>query len=237
MMQWIACLVAAYLVGSIPFGVIIGRMKGIDIRAHGSMNIGATNVGRVLGRKFGIICFILDFLKGALPVIIAGSIMGVLGRDAHQLTSAEMWWWLGVMLMTVLGHMFSIFIGFKGGKGVATGFGAMAGMYPLLTFAAMGAIVVWYVALRLFKYVSLASILAVLSLPIGYLLSVMPKQAMDQPFADTLAHLRHASPPLVVTAALASLVIYKHRGNIARLRRGEEPRVDGEARRGSVTGA
>jgi acyl phosphate:glycerol-3-phosphate acyltransferase len=234
MIRWIACMAVAYFAGSIPFGVIIGRLKGIDIRAHGSMNIGATNVGRVLGRKFGILCFALDFLKGAVPVIVAGSVMGVLGRDAHQLSASEMWWWLGVMLMAVLGHMFSFFLGFRGGKGVATGFGALMGMYPLLTFAACGAIVVWYVALRLFKFVSLASILAVLSLPLGYLLSVTPRQAMDQPLSTTLAQLGHASPPLVVTAALAALVVWKHRGNIARLRRGEELRVDGPARRGGT---
>ena len=198
MTHWLTFVVIAYLIGSIPFGVILGWIKGVDVRAHGSKNIGATNVGRVLGRGFGIVCFILDFLKGALPVLLAGTFMGTLGREVQMIQASEMWWWLGVMLMTVLGHMYSIFLGFRGGKGVATGFGAMVGMYPLLTFAAMGAIVVWYVSLRLFKYVSLASILAVLSLPLGYLLSVLPQQAFDQPWADTLARLRYALPPLLV---------------------------------------
>lgn len=235
MTSWGIAVILAYLTGAIPFGVFIGWSRGIDIRSHGSKNIGATNVGRVLGRGLGVLCFVLDFLKGAAPVIAAGLWHQTLGRDAHLLTASQMWGWLAVMLATVLGHMFPVYLGFRGGKGVATTFGAMVAMYPLLTFAALGAIAVWYVSLRLFKYVSLASILAAASLPVGCLLSVLPRQAFDQPLADTMDGLSHASPPLIITAVLAGLVIYRHRANIGRLRRGEEPRVDGAARRGSLT--
>ena len=227
--QWSACILGAYLVGSIPFGVLIGLSRGIDIRQHGSKNIGATNVGRVLGRRFGILCFALDFLKGAAPVAAAGFINGVIGRDADQLLTAQMWFWLAVAVAAVAGHMCSIFIGFKGGKGVATAFGTLAAMWPLLTIPALGALVVWYATLRITRYVSVASMLGSLSIPVWYLIWSIP------PKADNLAdHLVHASPPLIVTAVLALLVVYKHRENIRRLRRGEEPQVGGTARRGGV---
>ena len=86
MTTWMLCVASAYLVGSIPFGVLIGRAKGIDIRQHGSRNVGATNVSRVLGRRLGILCFTLDFLKGAGPVVVAGMLQGVFGseRDAQR---------------------------------------------------------------------------------------------------------------------------------------------------------
>src|SRR6185503_11776318 len=123
------------------------------IRQHGSKNIGATNVGRVLGKKFGVLCFALDFLKGVAPVVGAGIINGVIGHSAEVLTAAQMWLWMAVAAATVIGHMYSMWLGLAGGKGVATGFGAIAGMFPLLTWAALGAIAVWYVVLRLSKYV------------------------------------------------------------------------------------
>lgn len=224
--RWSLCIGAAYLVGSIPFGVFIGRAKGIDIRAHGSKNIGATNVGRVLGKKLGALCFALDFLKGTGPVLAAGFANDIIGRSPDKLTTAQMWLWLAVASAAIAGHMFSAFLSFRGGKGVATAFGAMAAMWPLLTFPAIGAFVVWYAALRILKYVSLASMLAVISLPIGYLLSVIPPDAQDQPLEHTWHELAHASPPLICTCIIAGLVIFRHRSNIARLRRGEEPRID-----------
>ena len=227
--RWVILIGAAYLIGSIPFGVLIGRARGIDIRAHGSKNIGATNVARVLGKKLGMLCFVLDFLKGAGPVLAAGCACGVIGRSPIDLTTPQMWLWLAVAAATVIGHMFSIFLGFRGGKGVATGFGSIAAMWPLLTLPAIGALVVWYAALRIFKYVSLASILAVMSLPLGYLLSVIPRDAQDQPLSYTLHHLWHASPPFFGTAVIALLVVYRHRGNIARLRRGDEPKINERA--------
>ena len=224
-MTWLLCIIAAYLIGAIPFGVLIARTKGINIREHGSKNIGATNVGRVLGKRFGVLCFVLDFLKGTGPVLAAGIINDTLGRKAEALSPQQMWLWLAVAAAAVLGHMYSIYLRFAGGKGVATGFGAIAGMYSLLTWPALAAIVVWYLVLRTTKYVSLASMIAVLSLPVSYLVSVIPPHAMDQPFAQTWQHLLHAYPPFAGTLAIALMVVWKHRTNIGRLRRGEEPKV------------
>lgn len=218
-MYWTLCIVLAYLCGSIPFGLLIGRRLGIDIREHGSKNIGATNVGRVLGRKYGGICFALDVAKGAVPVVIAGTIGGVLGRSIEEVTQIEMWLWLAVAGASVIGHMASIFIGFKGGKGVATAFGALVAMWALLTIPALIAIAVWYGVLKTTRYVSVASIAAALSLPL-----VTAMLAIYSHNATGSEALSHTTPLLVITCALAALVVYRHRGNIARLRRGEEPK-------------
>ncbi len=226
MIAWIVCAAGAYLVGSIPFGVLIGRAKGVDIRREGSKNIGASNVTRVLGKRLGMLCFALDVSKGALPVFAAGIYHGVISRKPQELTPSEMWLWLMVAAAAVIGHMCSPFLSFRGGKGVATGFGAMLAMYPVLTIPALAAMVVWYATMRLSRYVSVASMLAVLSLPVWYLLWVIPRDAEDHSLGYTLEYIGRASPPLVVTAILAGLVIYKHRGNLARLKRGEEPKID-----------
>lgn len=227
--QWPICIIGAYLVGSIPFGVIIGRIRGVDIRDHGSKNIGATNVSRVLGKKFGLLCFLLDVSKGALPIIAAGIINGVIGRSATELVQTEMWLWMAVAVATVLGHMFSIFLKLTGGKGVATGFGAIASMWPLMTFPAFVAVVVWYFFLRMTKYVAVASMLAAVSLPLVYLLTSIPNDGRDM-----ARILLHASPPFFVTGVLAILIVYQHRSNITRLQRGEEPKVAGRKRRGDI---
>jgi glycerol-3-phosphate acyltransferase PlsY len=238
---WIGSLVAAYLVGAIPFGVLIARTRGVDIRAHGSRNIGASNVYRVLGRKLGLLTFSLDMAKGAVTVIVTGILFDLLGGrpagdgpDVTVLTTAQLSLWLAVAAAAVLGHMFSPFLGFRGGKGVATGFGALVSMWNILTLPALVAVVVWYGMLRLTLYISVASITAAASLPVSYLLSVIPNDAFEQPLSHTLAHLKAASPPLIMTTLMAALVLYMHRGNIARLRRGEEPKVRGQERRGKV---
>jgi glycerol-3-phosphate acyltransferase PlsY len=183
---WLWCILAAYLIGATPVGVLIGRAKGINIRQHGSRNIGATNVGRVLGKKFGVLCFVMDFLKGIVPVAGAGAVNHVLGLSAEELTSTQMWLWMAVAAAAVLGHMNSMWLRFGGGKGVATGFGAIIAMFNVLTLPALAAVVVWYVALRLSKYVSLASMLAVLTIPVSYLISVIPPHATNQPLATTM---------------------------------------------------
>lgn len=235
MMLWIALIAGAYLVGSVPFGVILGRLKGLDIRDHGSRNIGATNVARVLGRRLGVLCFGLDLAKGAAPVLLAGLAQGYYGRrGASDFGVAELWLWLAVACAAVVGHMSSVFLRFRGGKGVASGFGAMVVMWPVLTLPALGAMVVWYIVLRASRYVSLASMTAAASIPLWYLVSALPNDALEQPLAHTVSRLAGAWPPLVVTSALALLILYRHRANIARLRRGEEPRVAARVRRGDL---
>lgn len=230
-MIWLICILAAYVTGSIPFGVMIARSRGVDIRAHGSGNIGATNVGRILGRRLGLTCFFLDVLKGAVPVIVAGSITRVIGHPVETLTAQQMWLWLAVGVAAVLGHMFSIFLRFGGGKGVATGFGTMVAMWPLLTIPALTALVVWYAVLRLTRYVAAASIIAALILPIAYALSIVPNTGMG-----ITIQLRHGAPPLVVTTLLGLVVLYRHRKNIGRMLRGEEPKTKGSHRRSDVSG-
>ena len=239
----IGCLVGAYLLGAIPFGVIIGRARGVNILAEGSRNPGATNVARLLGKPLGAVCLVLDMLKGAVPVIVAGVLFGLLGKrptsvdpDVAVLTQGEMWFWLAVACAAVAGHMSSPFLGFRGGKGVATGFGGMVVMWAVLTFPALGALVVWYAVLRFTRFVSVASMSAAICLPLGYAISVLPNDpgALPDPVTDSLEQVLIGWPPLAVTALMAAAVVYKHRGNIARLCRGEEPKVRGGARRGEM---
>ncbi len=241
MTLWLLSIAGSYLVGSIPFGVLLGRLKGIDIRQHGSRNVGATNVTRVLGKRLGLLCFGLDLAKGVGPVVVVGYVGGMLGRPvasaagaASVLSGPEIWLWLTVAAATVLGHMFSPFLAFGGGKGVATGFGAMVAMWPVLSLPAFGGLVVWYGVLRLTKYVSLASMVAAASVPVGYVMTVIPHDVLRTAPADWLGQVAGAWPPLAVTGAMAVVVIYRHRTNIARIRRGEEPRVGGMQRRGEI---
>ena len=218
---WLIFIAAAYLVGSIPFGVMLARSQGINIREHGSRNVGATNVWRVLGKRFGLPCFILDVLKGALPVIVAGVVCDVIGHHAGELSQLEMSMWIAVAAAAILGHMFSIFLRFGGGKGVATALGAMLGMWPLFTIAAVMAVMIWYVTLRLTKYVGLASVIAALSLPVlAVILNISNTGEFDRVI--------HAWPLIASTAVIALIVTWKHRGNLARIRMGEEPRVRGK---------
>lgn len=224
MNDWVLCIGGAYILGSIPVGYLIGRARGLDIRQHGSKNVGATNVGRVLGRRLGLICFVLDMAKGAVPVIVAGVINELITKEIDSISAQQMWLWLAVACAAVLGHMHSLFLGLRGGKGVATGFGAMLAMWPLLTFPALGVMVVWYGMLRLTRYVSVASMTASLSLPLAYLVRVLLPDATDVDFSQRLDRVLNTSPPLIIATVLALLIVFKHRTNIARLRRGEEPK-------------
>lgn len=221
-LQWSIAIVGAYLLGSVPFGFLIARFKGLDIRQHGSRNIGATNVGRVLGRPWGMLCFALDVLKGAIAVLLAGWWSGALGDPAPGASNA--WLWLAVAGAVIAGHMFTIFLRFKGGKGVATGFGALLAMWPHLTVPAIVALVVWIFTLRFTRYVSVSSILAAIILPITVALRALIRA--DGPSVDRISA---ASPFLIAAAALGALVIWKHRANIARLRAGTEPKVGRKA--------
>jgi glycerol-3-phosphate acyltransferase PlsY len=228
-MAWLL-LAAAFLSGSIPFGLLIGRLRGVDIRQHGSKNIGATNVGRVLGRPWGFLCFGLDLLKGLLPTLAAGAALGMLsgpgdgGAGAGASAGAGVVWaWLGIMAAPILGHMFSPWVGFRGGKGVATGFGALLGVWPMLTLPAALALVVWVGVVKVTRYVGLASCAAAASLPVS--VSLLTWWGPHSGWASLAGSWERAWPYLVVSGLLAGLVIFKHRGNLARTWAGTEFKV------------
>lgn len=237
MSQWVYLLwlAGAYLVGSIPFGLLLGRLKGIDIRQHGSGNVGATNAGRVLGRKIGLLCFALDVLKGLLPVAMAGAVLHGLivfrqvmidgqgqvvslnsASAAEELSpTALTLMWLGIAAAAVVGHVFPVWLKFKGGKGVATSLGVLLGVFPYLTIPALAAFGVWYVTVRASGYVGLASVAAAVALPVLTLVSALGFGLAAGPTAVFLA----------VTTLLAALVVYRHRGNLQRIRAGTEAKA------------
>ncbi len=206
-------LAIAYLCGSIPFGLLIGRLHGIDVRKQGSGNIGATNVGRVLGKKWGALCFVLDVCKGLLPTLIAGVMLGF--TQQANLPATQAWQWLCIGAMAMVGHMFPLWLGFKGGKGVATALGVMLGVWPVLTFAGLAGGITWLLFVSVFRYVSLASIMAVLLVPLYiYFTGLMTAR----PTHELL-------PFLLLTGLMALLIVVRHRSNITRLITGTEARL------------
>jgi acyl-phosphate glycerol 3-phosphate acyltransferase len=202
-------ILASYLIGAIPFGYLIGRWRGIDIFQHGSGNIGATNVGRVLGKRFGILVFMLDFAKGAVPALAASKLRGLFGPDAAgSLIIEGLGVWAG--LAALLGHLFSIYLRFKGGKGVATAAGVVVVLVPV---AALGGLVVWLAVVCGTRYISLASLMAAVAL-CGFQL--------------TLPAYPFQGGELIITLfcfTAAGLVFLRHRANLTRLLHGNENRL------------
>jgi len=194
-----------YLVGAIPFGYLIARARGVDIFQAGSGNIGATNVGRVLGRRFGILVFLLDFAKGAVPVVAARQL--ALHWDAGLPADA-----LPVLagLTAFLGHLFPVYLRFRGGKGVATGAGVVAVLVPL---PALGALLTWIAVVCATRTVSLASLAAAAALCLFQLMIAVTEPAG----ADVII--------TVFCLVAAGLVVARHRANIGRLLRGTENRL------------
>lgn len=188
----IAFIFFAYLLGSVPTGLLLAKaFGGLDIRAAGSGNIGATNVYRTLGKKVGVMTLAGDCLKGLLPVLAA-----------KQMGLPEAWV-VAVGLAAFLGHVYTVFLGFKGGKGVATALGVFLGVSPLSVLIALG---VFAAVILKWRYVSLASIMAAASMPA--IVAILDKK------------------PLVIamTIAISALVVFKHRENIGRLMAGTESR-------------
>ena len=226
----------SFLLGSIPFGFLIGKSRGIDIRTEGSGNIGATNLGRLLGRKYFVICFILDFSKGLMPTLIAGSALGTLGY--MKMNPADAWLWLAVMFAAPVGHMFTPWLGFKGGKGVATGLGALVGVMPAMTLPASGALMVFVVVVVLWRMVGVASSVAAATLPLWTWYAFAQYETFEErrvgsqtqfselPASDIdLMVANHGLPFIVAATLLALIVINKHRPNLARAIEGTEPRI------------
>jgi glycerol-3-phosphate acyltransferase PlsY len=200
MTRFILLVLGSYLVGSIPFGYLVGRsLRGRDIRRSGSGNVGATNVLRVMGWQPAVLVLLLDLAKGVLPILM-GKQLGVPAA------------WLGAMgLAAVVGHIYPIFLGFRGGKGVATGFGAFATLAPL---AALGALVVFGIVVASTRYVSLGSVTATASFP---LLVLLLRRAPGREPLD---------PEMLGFAAAATvLIIFQHRSNLKRIRAREERKL------------
>ena len=228
-MQLWLCPLLAFVLGSIPFGLLIAKAKGIDIRRHGSGNIGATNVLRVVGKHYGITCFILDALKGFVPVVIALSLIRMGDKEtslaltclrpfAVTLPSDQQF--LGQLLhvitglMAILGHNYSPWVGFKGGKGMATSAGVLLGLYPFFGVLLLG--FVWVALFLTTRYVSVASIGAAAALPVVTLWGSWHHGRIQNGTWN--------KPLFAFTVAIAALAIWKHRSNIQRLRNGTEHR-------------
>lgn len=190
-------IVLSYLLGAIPFGLVLARVvKGVDLREVGSGNIGATNAMRVMGKPLGLLVFLLDAAKGALVILF---LVPLVARPEAEIQTA-----VGAGIAAVLGHCFPVFLSFRGGKGVATGCGALATFNPWI-FVAGG--LVWIVVLAVFRWVALASICMGLAFPVA-------------------AWLLGAEPLVIVGAGLLSvLILARHRSNMERMLAGTEPKA------------
>ncbi|MGB2936725.1 MAG: glycerol-3-phosphate 1-O-acyltransferase PlsY [Phycisphaerae bacterium] len=209
----VAWFVGAYLLGSVPFGWLIGKAKGVDLRRHGSRNIGATNCGRVCGAPWGVAAFVLDVAKGFLPVLMGVSVVFALqGRHEPKILV-----WTRIMVIAVgpiVGHTFPVWLKFRGGKAVATSLGVVLAL-PTLWPLALAAFGLWVLAVLITGYVSVGSSVAALGFGVGYFCF-----AGEAVWAERL-------PVTVFVLLLMTVVLVKHRSNYGRLFRGEENRIWG----------
>lgn len=211
-MKPVLLMIVAYLLGSIPFGYLIVRVReNADIRQTGSGGTGATNVSRRAGKGAGILTLVLDASKGAAAVLVARAILGLplIGRagDLESMVFEE--WWIAVAaILVIVGHMFPIWLGFRGGKGVATGVGVFLILAPV---ALVGAAAVFLVIVLLTRYVSLGSVMAVSTIP----LFVWLQHGLIKPVSGLW-------PTMTAAVVSAALIIFAHRANIQRLRQGTE---------------
>jgi len=237
-MQLWLCPLFAFLLGSIPFGLIIAKAHGINIREHGSGNIGATNVLRVVGKKHGVSCLFLDALKGFIPVMIAVNLIQIEGKnvglfhidalDAYAVILPAAEQFKGQMLhvitalAAILGHNYSPWVGFRGGKGIATSAGVLLGLMPA---GVALLILVWLVTFLITRYVSLASIIAAAALPlITHTGARFHHLHNDKSLPTLWVAGTWNKPMLYFSIIIAVLAIWKHRTNINRLLNGTEHR-------------
>lgn len=224
-MQLWLCPLLAFLLGSIPFGLLIAKLKGIDIRNHGSGNIGATNVFRIVGKKYGLTCLLLDALKGFIPCVIGISLIRYAGMKNPMMVSdllpfsaefpvlnAQVFQVLSG-LCCVLGHNYSPWIGFKGGKGIATSAGVLIALMPA---AVVILILIFTAVLFATRYVAVASMVAAATLPLLTLWGSW--------FHGKIQNGTWNKPLFIFSVLIAVLAVWKHRANIGRLREGTELR-------------
>lgn len=206
-MLWIILgIIISYFVGSIPTAYLFGRaLKGIDIRSFGSGNVGATNAMRLLGKRAGVSVLLIDIIKGALPVIFLADY--ILTKQVN-FPAAILRIILGIAC--ICGHNWTVFLNFKGGKGVATTFGALIGLaFKITIFAKIISlmILIWLTVFLLTRIISLASLLAAISFPIMMFL------------------FKEAATLLIFSIVMASFIVLRHRANLTRIFQGKEPRL------------
>jgi len=207
---FVILIIGAYLLGSIPFGLIIAKAHGKDLRKIGSGNIGATNLARALGRKWAYLCFSLDVLKGLLPTATAVSIC------SSPPATGQLFLTLLAGCAAVTGHIFPIYLKFRGGKGVATSFGVALGLWPYYTTAAAVAFAVWITCVLIWRYVSLASIAAA---------AVFPPTLAAAIALNPNWYFSNLWPLLTAAVAIPVVVIIRHRQNLRRLLNGNERKI------------
>ncbi len=211
----VGCVVMAYLVGGIPFGLILARAKGVDIRQVGSGNIGAANVGRALGLRYGVAVFVLDMAKGLAAVLAAGALLSGDAVIAAWPESTRLLVWLAVGLAAVMGHNYCVYLRFRGGKGVATSLGVTLGFFPDLTIPALAALACWGLCVARWRISSLASIVAGCVFPIAVVVFALAMRG------DVVERW----PFVAFSLLLAGFILLRHRANIGRLIKGTEPRL------------
>jgi len=203
-------LIGAYLLGAVPFGMLIAAAHGIDLRKVGSGNIGATNLSRALGKWWAYVCFILDLAKGLLPTLAAGMWLSENGTTRGLIAQ------LAVGCAAILGHVFPIYLGFKGGRGVSTSFGVALGLWPYYTICAGVTLVIWVVFVLIWRYVSLASLAAAFAFPVILVTAIALVPGWR--FSDLW-------PLLIVAIVIPVLVFVRHRDNVVRLLAGTESKI------------
>ena len=203
-------IIGAYLLGSVSFGMLIAAAHGIDLRKVGSGNIGATNLSRALGRRWAYVCFVLDLAKGLLPTLAAGVWLGENGTTMALIAQ------LAVGCAAIIGHVFPVYLGFKGGKGVATSFGVALGLWPYYTICAAIASLIWITVVLIWRYVSLASLAAAFAFPVVLIAAIAIVPGW---------HYAELWPLLIVALIIPVMVFILHRDNIVRLLAGTESKV------------
>jgi glycerol-3-phosphate acyltransferase PlsY len=209
---------AGYLLGSVPFGLVISKGCGVDVRRAGSGNIGATNVWRVLGWRCGLSAFVLDALKGLLPAALAPRVWLLAGVPFAAARGGEQRLyiaWLAVGAAAIVGHVFPVYLRFRGGKGVATSLGVLLGIWPYYTIPGLICFGLWVVVFAWSRYVSLSSVVAAVAFPLVYL-GLALIRGWDPWGSQRLL--------LIFAVVMALLVVYRHRSNLQRLLAGQENR-------------
>ncbi len=217
----VATILGAYLLGSVPFGLLIGLARGVDVRKSGSGNIGATNVGRVLGRRYGLLAFAFDTLKGLVPMAVAPRVWAAAGSVVDE--GVGKWFymaWLAVGGAVIIGHVFPLYLRFRGGKGVATSLGVLLGVWPYYAVPGVICFGLWGVVLAISRYVSVSSMAAALAFPVVYA-AIAAARGWD-PFGRQW-------PLLAFAVVTALLLVYRHKSNLQRLLAGQENRIGARA--------